>query len=38
MRAILLQNDILIAEAWSQNDGFAFHSAIPIVIITKVKI
>ena len=34
MRAILLDNDILIAEAWdvnwSQNDGFAFHSAIPI--------
>lgn len=34
MRAILLDNDILIAEAWdvnwSQNDGFAFHSAIPM--------
>ena len=34
MRAILLENDILIAEAcdvqWSENDGFAFHSAIPM--------
>ena len=34
MRAILLDNDILIAEAWdvnwSQIDGFAFHSAIPM--------
>lgn len=34
MRAILLDNDILIADAWdvnwSQNDGFAFHSAIPM--------
>jgi hypothetical protein len=34
MRAILLENDILIAEAWdiqwSENDGFAFHSSIPM--------